>query len=403
MIKESSYKSISAPFWTPISIPNETYQSMPVYKKVVVGLGEEVDHYLYCGKDRIELSLVEGKDHWKAQLHSNERNLSTLLGKTFVWITLTAVPLAILGKNGLIIPAIALTMKILYKECYIKPLWKEKFSPEIMEITVPKDENTEKEITKSETTIMKEVPSEEPKIEKEVEIEKADEIATEKPKEVNNKILETVDLGNFKLTLKLGDLTKEPADIIVNAANRGLLPLAGVCGAIASAAGTEIFDECAEILKKQDRSEVDTAESVMTTSGKLKEVGIQAVIHTPGPIYDASQREECRKQLRASYENSLKLALNPDSKFVSEKCLKENLLKDRNNLIIAFPSISTAIYGYPIKNAAKEAISGVIQYLNLNHIEGISEVIFVFWDKDPDATHEYYLDALKEFRAMSGC
>ena len=148
------------------------------------------------------------------------------------------------------------------------------------------------------------------------------------------------------LRLVRDDITKRDVDAIVNAANRGLLPGGGVCGAIHSAAGSELAKECAEI------GFCDTGEAVITKGYNLP---AKYVIHTVGPVYSGS--EEDAKLLSNCYKNSLKLAV-------------------KNNLnSIAFPSISTGIFGYPIEKASKVALSTIIDFLEKNGRPSLVEMV----------------------------
>jgi len=131
-----------------------------------------------------------------------------------------------------------------------------------------------------------------------------------------------------KIIIKQGDITQEEVDVIVNAANTRLAGGGGVDGAIHSASGPTVLEECKKI------GGCKTGEAVITNAGKLK---IKKIIHTPGPVWHggASGEEEL---LRNCYANSFRIAI-------------ENGLK-----IIAFPAISTGIYRYPIQEAAQVAI-----------------------------------------------
>ncbi len=151
------------------------------------------------------------------------------------------------------------------------------------------------------------------------------------------------------LSFMLGDITVQDTEAIVNAANRSLLGGGGVDGAIHRAGGREILNECMRI------GRCETGEAVITTAGKL---AAKYVIHTVGPVYRDGQHGE-PEQLRNCYYNSLKLA--------SEKGIKS----------MAFPSISTGAYRYPIADAAAIAIRTVIEYLEKNSdIELIRFVLF---------------------------
>lgn len=155
------------------------------------------------------------------------------------------------------------------------------------------------------------------------------------------------------LSLVRGDITLEDTDAIVNAANSRLAGGGGVDGAIHRAGGPAIMEECRRI------GGCPTGSAVITTGGDLK---ARHVIHAVGPVYrDGSHGEP--ELLQGAYRESLKLAL-------------ENGLKS-----VAFPSISTGAYGYPVEEAAKTALSMVIDFIRKNR--GFDLVRFVlFSDRD---------------------
>jgi O-acetyl-ADP-ribose deacetylase len=138
-----------------------------------------------------------------------------------------------------------------------------------------------------------------------------------------------------------GDITLVThCDAIVNAANSELVPGGGVDGAIHYAGGPAIREECAEIRRRQGPLRPGTA--VATTSGLL---GVRKVIHTVGPVWHGGNDGEA-EVLRSCYGNSLRLA--DDLGFTS----------------IAFPAISTGVYGYPLKAAAEIAIPTLVDEVN---------------------------------------
>ncbi len=139
-----------------------------------------------------------------------------------------------------------------------------------------------------------------------------------------------------KIIIKQGDITKEDVDVIVNAANTGLAGGGGVDGAIHRAAGPAVMDECRKI------GGCKRGSAVITNAGNLL---AKKIIHTPGPIWRGGSQREA-ELLRNCYINSFDLA-------------KKNSLKT-----IAFPSISTGVYGYPIKEAAKIALTAGKKYQN---------------------------------------
>jgi len=173
-------------------------------------------------------------------------------------------------------------------------------------------------------------------------------------------------VNKAKLSLMVGDITKQKTDAIVNAANSSLLGGGGVDGAIHRAGGPKILEECMKIREKQGGC--DTGEAVITTGGNLP---AKYVIHTVGPIWEGGNRKE-PELLASCYKNSLKLAV-------------ENGLKT-----ISFPSISTGAYGYPIDQAANVALKAVIDFLKKD--DSLEEVIFVLFN---DMIYKSYEDALK--------
>jgi O-acetyl-ADP-ribose deacetylase (regulator of RNase III) len=151
------------------------------------------------------------------------------------------------------------------------------------------------------------------------------------------------------LSLTEGDITEQETDAIVNAANKTLRGGGGVDGAIHRAGGPKILEECSKI------EGCETGAAVITTGGNLK---AHYVIHTVGPVYRDGKHNES-KLLENAYKNSLKLA--------SSKGIKS----------IAFPSISTGAYGYPLEDAAGLALKVALQYLRENsEIELIRFVLF---------------------------
>ncbi len=146
---------------------------------------------------------------------------------------------------------------------------------------------------------------------------------------MNIKIKETT------VSIKMGDITKESVDAIVNAANSGLRGGGGVDGAIHRAGGPKIMEECRKI------GGCPPGQAVLTTGGNLP---ARYVIHTVGPIYRGGQRGE-EETLQNAYINSLSLAL-------------------QNNIrSLAFPSISTGVYGYPIEKAAQVVLETCLRYI----------------------------------------
>lgn len=159
-----------------------------------------------------------------------------------------------------------------------------------------------------------------------------------------------------KIELIKGDITKLNVDAIVNAANSSLMGGGGVDGAIHRAGGPAILEECKKIVAMQ--GDCKTGEAVITTGGDLP---AKYVIHTVGPIWHGGKKNEA-ELLASCYKNCLKLAV-------------ENKLSS-----IAFPNISTGVYGYPKKEAAEVATNTVTEFLQQNDF--IDKVYFACFDDE---------------------
>ena len=143
------------------------------------------------------------------------------------------------------------------------------------------------------------------------------------------------------MRIEQGDITKLVVDAIVNAANQVMLGGGGVDGAIHRAAGRELYDACLKVVEVRPGVRCPTGEARITPGFRLP---AKFVIHTVGPVYRDGRHGEPEK-LAACYRNSLALAL-------------ENGCRS-----IAFPCISTGVYGYPIRDAAEIAVREVRAFL----------------------------------------
>jgi len=157
---------------------------------------------------------------------------------------------------------------------------------------------------------------------------------------------------NRSVELIQGDITQQDTDAIVNAANSSLMGGSGVDGAIHRAAGPELLEACKRIVAQQGRC--PTGQAVITPGCNLK---ARYVIHTVGPVWRDGSHDEAGL-LRSAYHNSL-------------------LLAAQNNVkTIAFPSISTGAYGYPIDLAAVVALETVRDFLQDQSMELVRFVLF---------------------------
>ncbi|TCT19656.1 O-acetyl-ADP-ribose deacetylase (regulator of RNase III) [Melghiribacillus thermohalophilus] len=162
-----------------------------------------------------------------------------------------------------------------------------------------------------------------------------------------------------------GDISRIEVDAIVNAANEQLAGGGGVDGAIHRAGGPAIMEECRQI------GGCPTGEAVMTTAGNLP---AKKVIHTVGPIWRGGNQNEARL-LASCYRQSMELAV------------KQNLYT------IAFPNISTGVYGYPKEEAAGVAIKTVREFIKKK--KGLEKVMFVCFDEE---NYRLYKKVIKEWK-----
>jgi O-acetyl-ADP-ribose deacetylase (regulator of RNase III) len=166
-----------------------------------------------------------------------------------------------------------------------------------------------------------------------------------------------------RIAIVEGDITRQQVDAIVNAANNTLLGGGGVDGAIHRAAGRELLEECRKL------NGCKTGEAKITHGYKLP---ARWVIHTVGPIWYGGQSGE-DDLLAQCYRNSLALA-------------EANHIKT-----IAFPSISTGVYGFPVERASRIAVAEVKGFLEKN--TSLEKVIFVCFDRN---TYGCYAKAVKD-------
>ncbi|MBN1233223.1 MAG: O-acetyl-ADP-ribose deacetylase [Candidatus Coatesbacteria bacterium] len=167
-----------------------------------------------------------------------------------------------------------------------------------------------------------------------------------------------------RITIIKGDITSQSVDAIVNAANSSLLGGGGVDGAIHSSAGPGLLEECRKLHGCR------TGQAKITNGYDLL---AKHVIHTVGPVYKNGTTNEALL-LASCYKNSLSIASEHDIK------------------TIAFPAISTGIYGYPKKEACQIAIKTTIEFLKNNNT--IREVRFILFD---DVSYNLYLKEISRY------
>jgi O-acetyl-ADP-ribose deacetylase (regulator of RNase III) len=176
-----------------------------------------------------------------------------------------------------------------------------------------------------------------------------------------------ITINEASLSITQGDITRMSTDAIVNAANSTLMGGGGVDGAIHRAGGPAILEVCKRIVARQ--GQLPAGQAVITTAGKMK---ARHVIHTVGPIWRGGNQREA-ELLASAYRESLKVAAE-------------------NNLAsVAFPSISTGVYRYPVDEAARIALRTVVD--SLKETTSVKQVIFVLFNAE---AFEAYFSALRE-------
>jgi len=184
-----------------------------------------------------------------------------------------------------------------------------------------------------------------------------------------NMSTEKFHVGKAVIRLVQGDITEQDTDAIVNAANSSLMGGGGVDGAIHRKGGPKILEECKRIRATEWPNGLPTGKAVITSGGNLK---ARYVIHTVGPIWRGGNHGE-PELLAEAYRNSLKLA--------ASKGLKT----------VAFPSISTGAYRYPVEKASRIAIATVKEFLETE--DKLDMVVFVLFTRHD---FEVYRNAAKE-------
>ncbi|WP_433251118.1 O-acetyl-ADP-ribose deacetylase [Streptosporangium sp. CA-135522] len=168
----------------------------------------------------------------------------------------------------------------------------------------------------------------------------------------------------MEITLVQGDITAQDVDAVVNAANSSLLGGGGVDGAVHRRGGPEILQECRALRASRYGKGLPTGQAVATTAGRLP---ARWVIHTVGPVHSTS---EDRSELLAScYRESLRVA------------------DELGATTVAFPAISTGVYGWPMDDGARIALSTVRRTPT-----GVAEVRFVLFDAAAYAVFDRALD-----------
>ena len=181
----------------------------------------------------------------------------------------------------------------------------------------------------------------------------------------------TREIDGVTLRLVQGDITDEAVDAIVNAANSSLMGGGGVDGAIHRRGGPAILEACKIIRRDQYPEGLPTGHAVVTPGGDLP---ARHVIHTVGPVWHGGDRDE-RALLTNAYRNSMDQA------------------RQHGLRTVAFPAISTGIFGFPIDQAAPIALGTVADAIR-RHPEAFDEVRFILFSTANYQTYEQALGAL---------
>jgi O-acetyl-ADP-ribose deacetylase len=175
---------------------------------------------------------------------------------------------------------------------------------------------------------------------------------------------------NGRLIATIADITKVEVDAVVNAANTKLMGGGGVDGAIHRAGGPSILEKCKQLRATDLKEGLPTGQAVATTAGDLP---ASYVIHTVGPVWHGGDKQE-DEYLAAAYDNSLTVAAGRAAK------------------TIAFPAISTGVYGFPRDRAARIAYETIAAHLRRNTVP--ETVYMVFYSEDDFEVFTSEADAL---------
>jgi O-acetyl-ADP-ribose deacetylase (regulator of RNase III) len=170
-----------------------------------------------------------------------------------------------------------------------------------------------------------------------------------------------------KLEAIRADITRVAVDVVVNAANSSLLGGGGVDGAIHRAGGPDILAECRQIVARQ--GSLPTGKAVMTTAGNLP---ARHVVHTVGPVWGSLPDDESVRLLGSCYRSSL------------------DLVAEAGASSVAFPGISTGVYGFPKPLAATTAVDAVRAWVS-DRPEALDKVTFVSFDEESQSLYETLL------------
>ncbi len=185
-------------------------------------------------------------------------------------------------------------------------------------------------------------------------------------------------MGNDRIEIISGDITKLHVNAVVNAANSSLLGGGGVDGAIHRAGGPDILTECKRIRKTVYPDGLPAGEAVITGAGRL---AAQFIIHTVGPVWHGGSAEE-DEVLQSAYLNSLKLAAESDIK------------------TIAFPAISTGVYGFPKERAAGIVYRTITDFLEKNSLP--EKVILCFYSESDRYIFQRTIKNIEQHNKQSG-
>ncbi|MFE2346932.1 O-acetyl-ADP-ribose deacetylase [Kitasatospora cineracea] len=165
-----------------------------------------------------------------------------------------------------------------------------------------------------------------------------------------------------QITLVQGDITEQQVDAVVNAANSSLLGGGGVDGAIHRRGGPEILAECRALRASHYGKGLPTGRAAATTAGRLP---ARWVVHTVGPVYRAEDYRQRSELLASCYRESLRVAVGLGARTV------------------AFPAVSAGIYGWPLDDAARIALTAVVE-----EAPNLDEVRFVLFGAEAYASFE---------------
>lgn len=333
-------------------------------------LGSWADQFAYWGHRKIHLTIKPSNPN---QGHLQVLKVTQIsMARTALKVSAYYCLLTFFTLPTLALSAVALIAKRIYKIYLNRLIAEQKESAKVMPKKLQEPEKPKEQIFQMPPSFISQKPQQE------------------------NKVIAEELIGKTRIKLLTGSLTNDTSEAIVNAANVRLESGWGVCGVIFNDAGAGVFKECEEILNRRQIKSIKTGEAVLTSAGKLASK-IKAIVHAVGPIVFSSPKQEDTDFLAQAYTSTLKLITAPQD---HKDWISSNVAAMPPIRSIAFSSLSTGIFGYPLEQASATALKAIKDFIEKNP-DALDEVRFVFLplEMDEKKTARFYIKALEQLTA----